>query len=378
MAIPRWTPRTETTKREDKLLKRVSKTRKLFGFLRTYRSQLFNEAYQEELASMYRDTGEGREPVAPALLAMATLLQAYANVSDAEAVDLSVVDARWQMVLGVLDADEPPFSQAALHAFRERLIAHDMDRRLLERTVELAKETGAFDFKKLPINGTGSLGYGQPNVPGSGSWAYNIMPFIELDNVFKSTLGVTAYDMTATHLHDKKLVAFLCPTRSRVGYKPDNATNNAGSMTDYVINPRINWPNDSPIENLNENNRPDQNRTLAFIVDGTSNTILLGEKALQTGQYRDMFVNNFDETLWKGGAGGTARGRSAFPFNTGQPSPAIVNDSPTVTHGNRWGSPHIGSCLFVLADGSVRGIKYGVDPLPAMLPLDGSTNPIPD
>jgi hypothetical protein len=81
---------------------------------------------------------------------MATLLQAYANVSDAEAVDLSVVDARWQMVLDVLGADEAPFSQGALQAFRERLIAHDMDRRLLERTVELAKETAAFDFKKLP------------------------------------------------------------------------------------------------------------------------------------------------------------------------------------------------------------------------------------
>ena len=150
MAIPRWTPSTETTRREQILLKRVGRTRKLFGFLRTYRSQLFNEAFQEELASMYRDTGEGREPVAPALLAMATLLQAYVNVSDAEAVDLSVVDARWQMVLGVLGVEEPPFSQGALQAFRERLIAHDMDRRLLERTVELAKETGAFDYKKLP------------------------------------------------------------------------------------------------------------------------------------------------------------------------------------------------------------------------------------
>ena len=150
MAVPHWTPRTETTRREQMLLKRVGRTRKLFGFLRIYRSQLFNEAFQEELASMYRDTGEGRQPVAPALLAMVILLQAYANVSDAEAVDLSVVDARWQMVLDTLGAEEPPFSQGALQAFRERLIAHDMDRRLLERTVELAKETGAFDYKKLP------------------------------------------------------------------------------------------------------------------------------------------------------------------------------------------------------------------------------------
>jgi IS5 family transposase len=36
--------------------------------------------------------------------------------------------------------------------FRERLIRTDMDRRLLERTVELARQTEAFDWKKLPKN----------------------------------------------------------------------------------------------------------------------------------------------------------------------------------------------------------------------------------
>jgi hypothetical protein len=56
------------------------------------------------------------------------------------------------MVLGILgpEEDDPPFSQGTLQRFRERLIAYDMDRRLLERTVELAKKTRGFDFKKLP------------------------------------------------------------------------------------------------------------------------------------------------------------------------------------------------------------------------------------
>jgi hypothetical protein len=150
MAMPRWTPKAETTKQEERLLKRVSKTRRLFGFLRLYRAELFNESFQAELASMYRDTGEGQQPVAPALLAMALLLQAYAGVSDAVAVDLTDVDLRWQLVLGTLGSEGAAFSQATLQAFRERLIAHDMDKRLLERTVELARETKAFDWKKLP------------------------------------------------------------------------------------------------------------------------------------------------------------------------------------------------------------------------------------
>jgi hypothetical protein len=54
------------------------------------------------------------------------------------------------MVLGCLGTEEPPFSQGALQEFRERLIAADMDRRVLERTVELAKRTNAFDPRKLP------------------------------------------------------------------------------------------------------------------------------------------------------------------------------------------------------------------------------------
>lgn len=150
MTVPRWAPPIEASRRERFLLKRLERTKKLFGFLREHRHELFNAAFQDDLARMYRTTGEGKTPVAPALLAMATLLQAYTGASDAEAVELTIVDARWQMVLGVLDSEEPAFSQGALQAFRERLIAHDLDRRLLERTIEIAKETRAFDWKKLP------------------------------------------------------------------------------------------------------------------------------------------------------------------------------------------------------------------------------------
>jgi hypothetical protein len=54
------------------------------------------------------------------------------------------------LVLGRLGETEPAFSQGALQAFRDRLIANDMDRRLLERTIELARSTGESDWKKLP------------------------------------------------------------------------------------------------------------------------------------------------------------------------------------------------------------------------------------
>ena len=150
MSAPEWNPRGEISRREAVLLKRTRRHRKLFGFLREVRTELFDAAFQRELIAMYRGSGQGRTPVPPALLAMATLLQAYVGVSDAEAVELALVDARWQMVLDVLDAEDPPFSQGALQTFRERLIMHDMDRRLLERTVEFARKSKGFDWSKLP------------------------------------------------------------------------------------------------------------------------------------------------------------------------------------------------------------------------------------
>src|SRR5262249_13105353 len=149
-AVPRWTPRAETTKQEEKQLKQLAKTRKLLVFLRLHRTELFDESFQAELSSMYRDTGEGALPVPPAQLAMTLLLQAYKQRSDARAIERTWSDKGWQIVLGVTGHEEPAFGQGTLQAFRERLIAHDMDRRLLERTVELAKETNAFDYKKLP------------------------------------------------------------------------------------------------------------------------------------------------------------------------------------------------------------------------------------
>lgn len=150
MTIARWTPAVTPTRQEQFLLKRLDRVRKLLGFLRLHRHELFDDAFQEELASMYRTTGAGKDALPPAMMALAMLVQGYLGVSDAEMVELTVVDLRVQMVLGCLGTDTPAFSQGALQAFRERLIAADLDRRVLERTVALAHRTKAFDPRKLP------------------------------------------------------------------------------------------------------------------------------------------------------------------------------------------------------------------------------------
>jgi transposase len=59
------------------------------------------------------------------------------------------MDRRWQLVLDCLDTDQPPFSKGTFVAFRKRLIDAQMDRRLIERTIELASATQAFGPRAL-------------------------------------------------------------------------------------------------------------------------------------------------------------------------------------------------------------------------------------
>ena len=137
--MERWTPPMELAPQEEMLMKRLTRVRTLFGFLRLHRHELFDEEFQQQLEGMYRATGAGDLPIPPARMCMVVLLQGYVGASDAEAVELSLVDLRWQMVLDCLGAAKAPFSQGSLQAFRERMIEHEMDRVLLEKTAALVR-----------------------------------------------------------------------------------------------------------------------------------------------------------------------------------------------------------------------------------------------
>ncbi len=138
-----WEPPIELSASEQVIVKRIRRA-KLFIFLREHRHEVFDAAFQQELASLYQDSPRGQPPVAPALLALATILQAYTGASDDEVIEASQLDRRWQLVLDCLDTEEAPFGKGTLVAFRQRLIEANMDRRLIERTIEVARQAGAF------------------------------------------------------------------------------------------------------------------------------------------------------------------------------------------------------------------------------------------
>jgi Transposase DDE domain/Transposase domain (DUF772) len=178
-----WHPSIEPTPEEQAVLERIKRA-KLFVFLRNHRHEIFSEEFQEELGTIYRESAFGRPPVPPAQLALATILQAYTGVSDDEAIEAMAMDRRWQLVLDYLDAREPPpFSKGTLVGFRKALIEHELDRRLVERTVEVARRRGGFSSRRLRAALDSSPLWGAGRVEDT----YNL-----LGHALKKALGVIA------------------------------------------------------------------------------------------------------------------------------------------------------------------------------------------
>jgi hypothetical protein len=156
----RWNPKA--SEGEKRVAAKLRKASAFYRFLWQIRDELFDSEFQDELAKSYQPRGQ--DPCPPALLAMVMLLQRYDGLSDADAVDAAENDRRWQLVLGTLGEDQAPFGQGSLVRFRMRAIANDLDKRLVDRTVELAKKTGGFGWKQLrvaldssPLHGAGRV-----------------------------------------------------------------------------------------------------------------------------------------------------------------------------------------------------------------------------
>jgi hypothetical protein len=130
-----WQPPVACSRLEREVIKRTKRAR-LFVWLREHRHELVDAEVQAEPAGMYQDKPPV-PPVPPAPLGLARILQADTGASDDEVPEACVMDRRWQLVLDCMDHATAPVATTTLVAFCVRLIAHDLDRRLVERTVAL-------------------------------------------------------------------------------------------------------------------------------------------------------------------------------------------------------------------------------------------------
>jgi type II secretory pathway pseudopilin PulG len=208
--------------------------------------------------------------------------------------------------------------------------------------------------------GAGTLSDGDP-VPGvvgwqqPGCWAFQILPYLEQPAIF--------YEGNF-HIPVK---TFLDPGRGRNPLIPLDSQHGGiytgWPVTDFALN-TIPFGGDS-------NGDPLQQVSLLQFGDGTSNTILVGEKALDPHNYTSN-GGDWDEPVWPGQWGGSLRaGNGVLLDAVGldyTDSMGLANESTSTGHGN-WGSPYAGGCPFIMYDGSVHIIPYTA-PLGRYLPIN--------
>jgi hypothetical protein len=144
-----WNPPIALTPEEQKIVARPRKTRQFFVFLRARRQEILDADLQHALAQRSSPAPGGKAPVEAGLLALAPLLPAYCHVGDRDAVELTVMDKRWQMGVDGLGVEPPTFSQSPLCHCRMRLIAHNLDPTWGERPGAGAAQTGGCGTRQL-------------------------------------------------------------------------------------------------------------------------------------------------------------------------------------------------------------------------------------
>lgn len=218
------------------------------------------------------------------------------------------------------------------------------------KQIALAFHTHNDTYKALPYNGT-TGNNAAPAMPFSGSWGFQILPYIDQDPLFMKPNTITGISL------------FMCPGRGR----PSTVTG-VGPWSDYAIN---SWVNDDA---NGTPGGPNIRRTVSTlsITRGSSNTILVGHAAIDPARYADSSAVN---------------SQSDVIFNAGSPANCRNSKGPTSNQPDRvalstvcWGSPFTQGALMGLGDATVRMFTYGSfsDLSNFLSPTDNNIQPLPE
>jgi prepilin-type N-terminal cleavage/methylation domain-containing protein len=245
------------------------------------------------------------------------------------------------------------------------------------------------------------------------TWAVHLLPFLEQDNVYKLWDIQKRYSRqpfpppAEAGPYDprdpctKNIKVYFCPTRrpvpgdfSRNDVTANSPTPRPGGRGDYAANGGSLdnsadgaliigtasgvRPNGSVITG-NFAASPADTRVLTWrgqvnltaITDGTSNTLLIGEKHLPPGQLANP--NGPDRSIF-GGVRNAYRRNAGVGIQSGvvERHPLVSDPrNPGVIPNERFGSWHPGICQFVMCDGSVRSLSNDIKDV-----LDPNANPI--
>jgi prepilin-type N-terminal cleavage/methylation domain-containing protein/prepilin-type processing-associated H-X9-DG protein len=202
---------------------------------------------------------------------------------------------------------------------------------------------GGGDWNSTPVylNGQPAVGAAQ-----DAGWGFQILPYVEASNIWRG--GQATNDLARARVAVGTTVpVFFCPSRRRPqtttfgspGYLDEQPTTTA--LCDYAAS---NYEETGVV-------RYRLPLTLLEITDGTSNTLLVGEKRLNLRPLGKP--QNDDDTGYASGFD-----PDVIRYTTRAPLPdfsAASGDGEV-----RFGSSHPGRFNAVFADGSVRSISYSV------------------
>jgi prepilin-type N-terminal cleavage/methylation domain-containing protein len=319
-------------------------------------------------------------------------------------VELLVVIA----IIGILVALLLPAVQAAREAARRTQCSNNI--RQLGAACHLHVDTHGF----LPSAGWGDWWVGCPELGAGegqpGSWAYQLLPFIEeassrnIGQGFKC--GDAASRPAITEMIATPISLFYCPTRRSVsGYPWVNSSNYnftpppLAAKTDYAASfgdvnaldsdigprslelaPTYIFKHSSPgfiryAKLVLKSTSPTghsgviyQRSEIEFnqIPDGTSHTYLLGEKNLMPEAYETGLTGNDDQSMYNGHDRDNLR--STFMFRpgaegVGQPRWPPQPDTSLIEYTWSFGSAHNSGWMAVFCDNSVRFLSFNIDPI---------------
>ena len=203
------------------------------------------------------------------------------------------------------------------------------------------------------------------------TWAVLILPYIDqthLHDMWKNPItGVSVTDgynnMTSAQMQvarEALIPVFYCPTRGTpprlIDFDGPGIGTVLGSGGDYA-GCRGDGTNDGTYESgmipIIVTGSHLRGIRIAWVTDGTSNTLLIGEKHVARADIGNINSAHIaDGVIWSGGEQG------AFVRRAGPSNPLAFD--PATTYNNQFGSWHPGIVQFVLGDATVRGLKNGM------------------
>ena len=185
----------------------------------------------------------------------------------------------------------------------------------------------------------------QPTNRTEWSWTFQILPYIEQDSLFKNP--------TDSVVQTSVVKTYYCPSRRSA------QTFGGNGKTDYAGCSGTTGSNGILVRQGAGSIR------IASILDGTSNTVMLGEKRLK----RDRFGSTYDDNESYVSPGWDSeierRATTDTDNSTMGPTPDILKTvNPPFTDLDsglvQFGSSHGAGANMVMGDGSVRLVRYGI------------------